>query len=167
MPQFDAHFFTPMLFWTTVSFLLLLAVLRKYALPGLMEVLESRRERIREDLEAAERQRAAAETLKAEREAALERARAEGDEIIAKAQEKASALLSENEAKMKAEAERIIADAQRAIEQERGQAVTDLKALAADLAVAAAGKFVAASLDDKTQQRLVEESMAALEGKYR
>lgn len=167
MPQFDPHFFSPMLFWTAVSFVLLLLLLKRYALPGILEVLEERRERIREDLESAERHRKEAEAVKAEHEAALKAAKAAADEVLARAQEKASKLMAENEARMKEEADRIIADAHRAIDQERTQAVDELKGLAADLAVAAAEKFVSTSIDDATQARLVEESLAQLERAYR
>jgi F-type H+-transporting ATPase subunit b len=167
MPQFESEFFSPMLFWTIVSFVLLLLLLRKYALPGLMEVLEARRQRIKDDLETAERLRLEAAAVKAEHEAQLKASRAAADEVIARAQEKARALLAENEARMKEEADRIVAEAQRTIAQERAQAVTDLRALAADLAVAAAEKFVATGLDAATQRRLVEESLAELEARYR
>jgi F-type H+-transporting ATPase subunit b len=167
MPQFDTHFFSPMLIWTIVSFVLLLLLLRKYALPGILEVLEARRQRIKDDLEAAERLRLEAAAVKAEHEAQLKAARSVADEVIAKAQEKARALLAENEARMKEEAERIVADAQRSIGQERAQAVSDLRALAADLAVTAAEKFIATGLDAATQRRLVEESLAELEARYR
>jgi len=166
MPQFDTHFLTPMLAWTALSFVLLLLLLKRYALPGILAVLEARRERIREDLESAESLRKEAEALKAEHEANIKRAKAAADEVIAKAQEKASKLLSDNEARMKTEADRIIADAQRSIEQERSQAVAELKSLAADLAVTAAGKFIETGMDDATQARLVEESLAELERTY-
>jgi len=167
MPQFDSHFLTPMLFWTAVSFVLLLVLLKRFALPGILEVLEARRERIREDLESAERHKREAEALRAEHEANLKAAKAAADEVLAKAQERASKLLAENEARMTEEADRIIADAHRSIEQERFQAVTELKGLAADLAVTAAEKFVATSMDAATQARLVEESLAQLERTYR
>ncbi|MBI5137844.1 MAG: F0F1 ATP synthase subunit B [Nitrospirae bacterium] len=167
MPQFESHFLTPTLIWTIISFVLLLVLLKKYALPGIMAVLEERSERIREDLEAAERLRKAADALKAENEAGVQRAKVAADEVIVKAQEKAALLLTQNEARMREEAERIIADAHRAIEQERTQALADLRGLAADLAVAAARKFVAGSLDDATRQRLVEESLTELQGQYR
>lgn len=166
MPQFDPHFLSSMIFWTTVSFLILLVILWKMALPGIMQVLEDRTNRIKGDLDSAETLKAEAARLKAETEAQLAKTRAEADEIIAKAQEKAGSLLADNEAKMKEEADKIIADAHRAIEQERGQAVGDLKKLAADLAIAAAGKFVATGLDEKAQLKLVEESLVELEARY-
>ncbi|MFQ5508645.1 MAG: F0F1 ATP synthase subunit B [Leptospirillia bacterium] len=167
MPQFESHLMSPMLFWTAVSFVLLMVLLKRFALPGLLEVMESRQDRIREDLESAERAKADAAALKAEHEANLKRAKADADEVIARAQEKATQLLSDNEARMKQEADRIIADAQRSIEQERSQALEELRGLAADLAVAAAEKFVATSLDDAARTRLVDESLEALEASYR
>ncbi len=166
MPQFDSTFLTPMLFWSTVSFLLLLAVLWKAALPGILQGLEDRKERIKSDLDAAETLREESEKIKAEHEANLARAKADADELIARAQEKASALLADNEHKMKQEADRIVADAQRAIEQERGQAVGELRTLAADLAVTAAAKFVTAGLGEEAQLKLVDESLEQLGVKY-
>ncbi len=166
MPQFESQFMTATMIWTIISFVILLVLLKKYALPGVLAVLEERSERIRADLESAESLRREADALKAENEANLQRAKAAADELIAKAQEKAAALLAENEGRMRDEGERMIADAQRTIAQERTQAMTDLRAVAADLAVAAAEKFVVTSLDDTTQQRLVEESLVALESQY-
>jgi F-type H+-transporting ATPase subunit b len=167
MPQFESQFLTPTMIWTIISFVILLVLLKKYALPGVLAVLEERSERIREDLESADKLRQDADALKAELEANLQRAKGAADELIAKAQEKVAAMLADNEAKMRKEGERIVADAHRAIEQERGQAVTDLRAMAADLAVAAAEKFVVNNLDDASRQRLVEESLAELEKQYR
>jgi len=167
MPQFDPQFFTPMLFWTAVSFVILLWLLKRYALPGIMEVMEGRQERIREDLESAEKLRRQGEAALAANEAKLQETKAAVDAVIAQAQDRAAALLVENEARMRQEADRVIAEAHRAIEQERGQAVTELRELAADLAVAVASKFVAQGLDREAQLKLVDDSLDELAVRYR
>lgn len=167
MPQFDGHFLTPMLFWTIISFVLLLWLLKRFALPGIMEVMEGRRDRIREDLESAEQMRAEAAKLKAENEANLERAKEAANEVLARAQEQATALLAENEARMKAEGERILAEANRTLTQERQKAVADLRGLAADLAVTAAGKFVSVGMDESAQLKLVDDTLDSLEAQFK
>ncbi|MDH4228482.1 MAG: F0F1 ATP synthase subunit B [Nitrospirota bacterium] len=167
MPQFDFQFMQPTMFWSAVSFLVLLVLLWRMALPGILGQLENRRQRIQDDLDGAEKARREADRIKADLEANLKAAKSAADEIIARAQEKAAALLGENEKRMQDEAARILADAQRAMAQERTQAVADLRKLAADLAVTAAGKFVSANLDEAAQLRLVDESLAELQSHYR
>ena len=61
MPQFETHFFSSLIFWEIVSFAILLFVLAKYAFPPLLEGLDARERKIRDSIEAAERQRAEAE----------------------------------------------------------------------------------------------------------
>jgi len=61
MPQFETHFFSSLIFWEIVSFAILFFVLARYAFPPILEGLDARERKIRESIEAAERQRAEAE----------------------------------------------------------------------------------------------------------
>jgi F-type H+-transporting ATPase subunit b len=60
-------------------------------------------------------------------------------------------------AQARKEADDMVASARKAIEEERKLAVSQLRAEVADLAVAAAGRIVKSSLDEKTQRQLVDE----------
>src|SRR2546427_2462014 len=106
MPQFDTQFFSSLLFWEWVSFGILLLILYKYAFPWILENLDARERKIRETIEAAERQRAEAERRMAEYDARMRSAQKEAEEMIAQAKVRAQQMMEENERRMSAEAER-------------------------------------------------------------
>ena len=59
MPQFDAHFFSSLIFWEVLSFSILFWILYKYAFPPILKTLENRERKIRESLDQAEENRSA------------------------------------------------------------------------------------------------------------
>src|SRR2546428_13502551 len=121
MPQFDTQFFSSLLFWEWVSFGILLLILYKYAFPWILENLDARERKIRETIEAAERQRAEAERRMAEYDARIRAAQKGAEEVIAQAKVRAQQMMEENDARVSAEAEPINANAAPQIEQQRPQ----------------------------------------------
>src|SRR2546427_9803223 len=97
MPQFDAQFFSSLVFWEWVSFGILLLILYKYAFPWILENLDARERKIRETIEAAERQRAEAERRMAEYDAKMRSSQKEGGERIAQAKVRAEQVREGNE----------------------------------------------------------------------
>jgi len=85
MPQLDASTYLPQLFWLVVSFVTLYLLMARVALPGVAEVLESRRLRRDSDLERAEALREQALAARRAYEAALQQARAEAHRILVEA----------------------------------------------------------------------------------
>lgn len=162
MPQFDTTFFSSLILWSVVSFLVMLAFLWKYALPVVFGILETRERKIKESLEQAERHRSEAERKLREYEAKLNAAAKEAEAVLAQAQERAQRLLEENEQRMIAEAERIKAETAREIEHERRQAVQEIRTQTADLALLVAEKVIERSLTDADQKRLAEEALHAV-----
>jgi F-type H+-transporting ATPase subunit b len=162
MPQFDTQFFSSLLFWEWVSFGVLLFILYKYAFPGILKALDERAQKIRENIEAAERQRAEAEQRLAEYEAKMKAAHKEAAEVIAEAKVRAQHLMEENERRMSAEAERIKTGAAREIEQERRQAIEDVRRYASELGLRIAEKVLERSLTDADHQRLADEALTAV-----
>ena len=53
MPQFDQTFFSSLTFWSVLSFILMLLIVRRYLLPSLTKVLDERRQKVMGDIEAA------------------------------------------------------------------------------------------------------------------
>jgi F-type H+-transporting ATPase subunit b len=166
MPQFETHFFSSLLFWEIVSFVILLVVLAKYAFPPILEGLDARERKIRESIEAAERQRAEAERHRVEYEAKLKAARQEAEVLIDTAKARAQHLLEENERRLSLEADRIRASAERDIDQQRRRAIQDVQAHVAELALRVAEKIVARSLTDADHKRLAEETVDAVTRDY-
>ena len=89
----------------------------------------------------------------------MEEARAEGRQLITRAQETAARLSEELETQARADAEQIVTRARNEIETERQQAINSLRAEFADLTVNAAERVIGQSLDKNAHQRLITESL--------
>jgi F-type H+-transporting ATPase subunit b len=166
MPQFETHFFSSLIFWEVVSFAILLFLLAKYAFPPILQTLDERERRIRESIEAADRQQAEAERRMAEYDAKMKAAQKEAEALVEQARTRAQHLLDENERRLTQEAERIRASAARDIEQERRRAIDEVRAYTTDLALRVAEKLVERSLNDADHKRLAEETLAVVTRDY-
>ncbi len=162
MPQFDTHFFSSLIFWELLSFGILLWVLYKYALPPILETLETRERKIRESLDQAEQNRAAAEQKLKEYETKLQAAAKEVETIMTEAKLKAQRLLDENEQRLRAESQRIKEETTQEIERERRKAIQDIKNQSAELAILVAEKVIGRSLSDDDHRRFAQEALAAV-----
>src|SRR5437868_12474515 len=99
MPQFDTHFFSSLIFWEIISFAILLFLLSKFAFPRILSTLDEREQKIRETIEAAERQRAEAERRMAEYEAKMKAAEKAAEALVEQAKLRAQHLLEEKDRK--------------------------------------------------------------------
>ena len=97
--------------WTIVTFLVLLALLAKFAWRPLLQALESRQERIRNSLEDAERARQELERLQQESAKILQQARIEAESIVTQTRADAERLREELKQKAKDEADNILRNA--------------------------------------------------------
>lgn len=143
-----------------VNFGILLLVLRLFLFKPIMKVMDERKRKIEEGLQASEKAAQAAESSQEESRRAMEQARAEGRELIGRAQETAARLSTELEAQARREADSIVERARAEIDRERQQAIQSLRAEFADLTVRAAERVVGQSLDRNAHQRLIDETLA-------
>lgn len=146
-----------LLIWTIITFLVLLAVLRKIAWNPLLTALEQREGTIRSSLEEAQRARQEAEHLLSENRRILTDANREAARIIEQGREEAERLRNTITDQAQAEAKRLVDEARREITRERQLAVQELKSTAADLALVAAGKLLNTIVTDADHRRLVTE----------
>jgi F-type H+-transporting ATPase subunit b len=166
MPQFETHFFSSLIFWEIISFAILFFLLSKFAFPRILSTLDERERRIRETIEAAERQRAEAERRMAEYEIKMKAAEKAAEALVEQAKLRAQHLLEENERRLTQEAERIRTSTAREIDQERRRALEDVRAYATELALRVAEKLVERSLTDADHKRLAEETLSAVARDY-
>lgn len=148
--------------WTGITFLLLLAVLAKFAWGPIVKQLAERERSIREAIDSAKKERAEAEKLMVEQKEALARAQREAAELARRNQAEVETLRQELTARARKEADELVADARRQISEEMSKAKAELKAQVVDLAIDAASRLVKANLDEKAQRALVEEYIAQL-----
>jgi F-type H+-transporting ATPase subunit b len=148
------------LFWIIVAslnFIVLFVILATAAFGPLRRMLEERRERIELGLRDAEQARHDRESAEAERLAALQEARREANDILARAQKVAQDSRDADIAATKAELERMRERAAAEIDSEKQRAISEIRSEVVDLALRAAGRVVGETMTDDRQRRLVDE----------
>jgi len=148
--DFDATFFAQIL-----NFIILLFILAKFAYKPLMKVLDARRERVTNDLETAEKTRTEAEALKNQYSRQLSEARSEATAIVEKANKIGQKVHDDFVAQAQAEKEQLIVSAKQTIENEKQQALTEVRSQVITLATEIAGKVVDQKLNSEVDQALV------------
>ena len=152
-----------LMIWTLVLFGFTMWVLRKLAFPRIQEALDKRANAIRDNIEAAERQRREADELLQEYRHRLTEAREQADDIIARARKAADAARAEAAEAGKERREELIEAARRDIEAETRRSLQRIRSEVADLTVAATEKLTQKTLDESDQKRLVEDALAEVD----
>lgn len=138
-----------------INFLLLVFLLHRLLYRPVLNMLDQRKERIREGQEAAERARTEAEQLRQDYERQLEESRAHARKIIDDAAAAAERLRDEGVANAQQEAQRILERGQEELRAEVAHARRELRQEVATLSVAVAGKLIQQSLDSEKNNELV------------
>ena len=123
------------------------------------DLLNKRREMIAKNMEDAEKERKDAEAFKAEYDAKLKDAEKETEAILSEGRKKALKREDEIVNEAKAEASRIMERANREIELEKNKMKDEVKQEMVAVATVMAEKFVASSLSDQQQEKLIDEAL--------
>jgi F-type H+-transporting ATPase subunit b len=150
--------------WTILTFLVLLALLAKFAWRPLLEALDRRQSAIRKSLEDAEQARQELERLNQESALILNQARVEADQIIVSSRADAERLREEVKQKARAEADAIVKNAERQIQLETARALQQIRTEAVDLSVMIASKLIQRNLTREDNDRLIEEALKQVSG---
>jgi F-type H+-transporting ATPase subunit b len=149
-----------LMFWTLITFVVVLIVLRKFAFGPIQQMIESRRAAITADLDAAEKARGEAQAALAEYREQLAEARKEASRIVEDARRVGEERRAADVAALEAETVRLKEQAKAEIAAETRQALADLKRHVADLTLVATEKVVRARLDADEQKRLIDDALA-------
>ena len=149
-----------LVFWTVITFLILLFLLRKFAWKPILGAVSEREEGIKDALASAENARKEMENLQADNERILQEARAEREAMLKDAREIREQTIAKAEAEAQEKASKIIEKAQAAIESEKKAAMAELKSHVAGLSIDIAEKVVRGELSNKDKQlKLVEDML--------
>ncbi|MET0194054.1 MAG: F0F1 ATP synthase subunit B [Hyphomicrobiaceae bacterium] len=155
-PPLDHTTFVPQLVWLAISFGLLYVLLKRVALPRVGEVIEERADRIRRDLDQAEKLKAETEGALAAYEQALTDARSKAGGVIKTMRDSLTAEVDKERAKVEAEIARKVADAEARIEQTKSRALASVNDIATETAGAIVKKLIGADVSqDELQKALV------------
>ncbi|MBR4619642.1 MAG: F0F1 ATP synthase subunit B [Salinivirgaceae bacterium] len=141
-----------LLFWTVLIFLVLVFLLAKFAWKPILKMVEERTKNIEDALNSAENAKKEMAGLKAENEQIMKEARAERDKIVREAREMKDKIIEESKETAKAEADKILAQARKLIDDEKRAAMNELKDQVASLSIEIAEKILTKELSDKKKQ---------------
>jgi F-type H+-transporting ATPase subunit b len=150
--------------WTIVTFLVLLALLAKFAWSPLLQALESRQALIRKSLDDAQQATRELERVNQEAVQIVNRARADADAIVSQSRSDGDRLREEIKQKGRAEADHILKNAERQIQLETNRALVQIRHEAADLSVMIASKIIQRNLSKEDNERLIDEAIKQIEG---
>lgn len=149
--------------WTIVTFLVLLALLAKFAWRPLLNALEQRQDAIRKSLDDAQQAKQELERLQRESAQIIREARVEGESIISKTRADAERLRQEMKQKARAEADAVVKNAERQIQLETARALQQIRHEAVDLSVMIASKLIQRNLSKEDNEKLIEEALEQVE----
>jgi F-type H+-transporting ATPase subunit b len=145
-----------------VTVVVILLLMTKYILPPLNKALESRQEKIRESLAAADAAKAEAAAAGDERAALLTAARDQAREIVAAAQSTSDQVRAEAAGRGQAEYDRILANANADVDTARQRAIDEASARIGEVVFDLVNQIVGREVDESSHQDLVREAVAAL-----
>lgn len=148
-----------LVFWTLITFLVLLFILRKFAWNPILGAVSEREEGIKDALASAEKARQEMENLQADNERILQEARAEREAMLKDAREMKAKMIADAKDEAQSQASKMIHQAQVAIESEKKAAMAELKSHVAGLSIEIAEKVVRDELSNKDKQLKLVENM--------
>jgi len=148
-----------LIFWTTLSFVILVFLLGKFAWNPILKSVNDREEGIQNALASAEKARLEMQNLNADNERILKEARAERELMMKEAREIKAKMITDAKDEAQVQANKMIEQAQAAIESEKKTAMAELKNHVAGLSVEIAEKVIREELSDKDKQLKLVESM--------
>jgi F-type H+-transporting ATPase subunit b len=151
--------------WTIVTFLVLLALLAKFAWRPLLLALESRQAMIRKSLDDAKQAKEELERLNLESAQIINRARVEAEAVITQSRSDGDRLREEIRAKARTEADHIVKNAERQIQLETSRALEQIRREAVELSVMIASKIIQRNLTREDNEHLIDEALKQVEGR--
>ena len=146
--------------WTIIIFVVLLIVLRKFAWGPLLAALDEREQNIKEALEQAQKTQRETELVLAENQRRTDEGFKRAEEIVQQARQEAEQMRQRMLEEAKAESRRVTEQGLRRIEAEQRAAMEEIRKMAGDLAIQAAGRLIQVSLSDQQQREIVDKFLA-------
>ena len=131
-----------LLFWTLLAFLVVFFILARFAWPSIVKGLKEREQSIADSLATAEKVKAEMAQLKSENEALLAKAREERAQMLKEARDTKDRIINEAKEQAKEEANKIVLEAQAAIQTQKMAALTDVKNKVGALVIEVAEKIL-------------------------
>jgi len=157
-----AHIFADPEFWVLLAVVVFVIAIWKPGKRAIIGAIDSRAERIRQELDAARSLREEAQQALAAYQRRQQEGAAEAQVIIAHAKEEAERIAAQSLRDLEEMLRRRQLLAQERIAQEEAKALAEIRSIAVDIAISAARQVIAAALDERRGAALIDEAIAAL-----
>jgi F-type H+-transporting ATPase subunit b len=161
MEKLISEFSVGLFFWQLVIFVSLIFLLRKFAWKPILSAVEERETKISDALDLAEKTKLEMAQLKSQNEELIKQARQERDDILNAARQTGEQILSDARSKASIETDKMLVNAQEAIQIERQKAITEIKNQVATLSLSVAEKLVRQDLSSDSRQKELAEKLVA------
>ena len=153
-----------LIFWTTLIFILLVLILKKYAWSPILTAVDKRNKDIEESLKLAEKAKEEMAQLTAGNEKIIQEAKKEREALLKDARETKRQIIDDAKSQANKEADKIIVLAKDQITNEKLKAITELKNHVAGLSIEMAEKIVKSELSEKEKhKKFIEKTLQSKE----
>ena len=152
MEKLISEFSLGLFFWQSMIFIGLLFLLRKYAWGPILSAVNERETSIKDALASAEVARTEMESLQSDNQRILKEARAEKEAMLKEARSTRAELINTAKEDAQAEADKILTQAQEAIQNEKRAAINELREQVGSIAMDIAEKVLQKELENKDKQ---------------
>ncbi len=142
-----------LIFWMSLSFLVVLFILGKFAWPVILKSLKEREESIANALNSAQKAKEEMAALKSDNEKLIMQARVERDLLLKEARDTRDSIVADARNKAQAEANKILAATRESINNEKIAALTELKNQVAAMSIEIAEKILRHELSNDEKQK--------------
>lgn len=149
-----------LILWTLVAFLIVLYILGKYAWKPILKSLDDREKNITDSILSAENMKKEMDKMHSENEALLAKAREERSLMMREAKDMRDKIIQDAKEQARNETNKIVADAQSVINQQKMAAIVDLKNQVGNLVLEVSEKVLRRELNNKDDQEKYIQQLA-------
>ena len=159
MEKLISEFSFGLFFWQLFIFIGLILLLKKFAWRPILDAVNERETSIKDALSSADEARKEMASLQEDNQKILQEARAEREALLKEARTSGADLLAKAKEDAKLEADKILSQAQDAIQNEKRAAINELKNQVAQISLEIAEKVIEGELEDKDKQTSLVEKL--------
>ncbi len=157
MPQLNPEFWISQIFWLTLTFGILYAVLSKLILPKISANLELRKSQIQENIEAADKQRESSESKLKEYDDIIVKSKLEANNIFKEAREKVLKDISDKKEILDKQIDEEIKKAEKEIDLLRKGAPEKINTIAIDTSSELVKRLIGAEVNNSSISAIVDD----------
>lgn len=152
MEKLISEFSFGLFFWQLLIFIFLVLLLKKFAWKPILDTVNERESSIKDAMSEADKARNEMAAIKESNQKVLKEARAEREALLKDARNTGAEIVAQAKTDAKTEANKIISQAQEAIQNEKRAAVNELKNQVAQISLEIAEKVIDTELANKDKQ---------------